>query len=283
MVRFRYIMNKNKPLVSVIMPTFNIERFVARAINSILTQSFTNFELLIIDDASTDKTLSLVRKYEKEDKRIRVVSNKKNSKIAESLNKAVKLSKAEIIARMDADDISHPDRLKMQYKLLKNKPKVAIVGANMIIIDSEGIPIYRREYPAKSPELKKLMFRYSPFAHPVVMFRKSVFEEFGGYDKTKVPCEDIDLWFKIGSKYKFATIQKHLLEYTLIDSSGRHKKLKALELLGFKIKINAMKKYGYRPSFYDVVYNFGQFVTLWFMPPKTRIWLYNILRSEGVI
>lgn len=276
-------MRRKKPLVSVVMPVYNAERYLARAIESILSQTFKDFELLIVNDASTDNSSVIIKKYAKKDPRIRVVNNQKNLRIAMSLNKAVYLSEADIIARMDADDISHPRRLELQYNLIKRNPKIGVVGANMVVIDKNGKQISKREYPVTSKELKKVVFRYSPFAHPVVVFRKIIFEEFEGYDKKMVPCEDIDLWFKIGSKYEFATVPKFLLWYTLNPTAGGRKKLRNLELLGFRIKINAMKKYGYRPSLYDLIYNFGEFSTLWFMPTRARVWLYNFLRSRRLI
>lgn len=272
-----------KPLVSVIMPAYNAEDYVARAIESVLDQSLKDIELIVVNDASNDDTASIAKKYAKRDKRIRLVNNKRNLKISGSLNKGMKMAKAKLVARMDADDISHPKRLELQHNLLKRKPEVAVVGANMIIINKRGKAISKREYPTTSQELKKVMFRYSPFAHPVVMYRKKVLEEFGGYSGKMVPCEDIDLWFKVGSKYDFASINKPLLKYTLIKTSSSHSKLKDLELLNFKIRLNAIIKYGFKPSAYDICYNIAQFLTVWIMPASLRIWLYNLLRSNRLI
>lgn len=265
------------------MPCFNSEMYVARAIESILNQTFSDFELIIIDDHSTDKSFVIAGRYAKLDDRIRLYRNYKNCQVASTLNRGVKLSRAPIIARMDADDYSYPDRLRLQYEILKRLTDVAIVGTDMEICDEKGIVISKREYPTRSGSMKKVMFRYSPFSHPTVMFRKKIFLEFGGYDLNRVPCEDIDLWFKIGSKYNFASIPKKMLKYTISMSSNSHKKLKKVELLGFKIKIDAIKKYGYRPSVYDVLYNLGQFMTFWFMPATLRIRMYDFFRSRGII
>lgn len=272
-----------KPLVSVIIPAYNAERYIARAIKSILVQTFKNFELIVINDASTDNVLKILKKYQRLDKRIHIINNKENLQIAASLNKAVRTAQAEIIARMDADDRSFPNRLELQYSFLKKNTDVAVVGADIVIIDEKGNPISKREYPTTSKELKKVMFRYSPFAHPVVMFRKKIFLEFGGYDLKMVPCEDIDLWFKIGSRYKFASIPRAILKYTILPESSSNKKLIPLELLGFRIKINAIRKYGYKPGLYDLIYNLGEFITLWFMPVSIRVWTYNFLRSKKFI
>lgn len=274
---------KRVPLISVIMPAYNAEAYIERAIKSVLNQTCGDFELIIIDDGSSDKTPEIIKKYKKKDRRIKVIRNTNNLQIAHCLNKGAMLARGDFIARMDADDVSYPKRLELQYALFKKNVKVAIVGADMVIIDKKGRPLFKREYPQSDHELKKVMFRYSPFAHPVIMMKKRVFKEFGGYDTKMVPCEDIDLWFKIGSKYQFANIPHPLLKYTLIQSSNSNKSLRMLELLTFKTRLNAIIKYGYWPNAYDIVYNFGQFVSMWVMPTALRVWLYNILRSNKII
>jgi len=276
-------MKNKKYSMTVIMPTFNVDKFIARAIESMLSQTFKDFELIIIDDASTDGTLEIARSYAKKDSRIKIVVNEKNLQVATTLNKGIKIAKSQIIARMDPDDISFPERLEKQFTFMKKHPNIAIVGTNILIINELGELISKREYPDKSNKLKKLMFKYSPFAHPTVMFRKKIFQEFGGYSVSMVPCEDIDLWFKIGSKYEISNIQEYLLKYTLIKTSNSHNDLRYLELLGFKIKIDAIRRYGYRPSAYDVAYNLLEFLTLWLMPASFRIWMYDFLRSHKII
>jgi len=273
----------NKPLVSVIMPARNVERYIARAIESMLDQTLKDFELIIIDDCSTDNTYAMAKMYQKSDKRVRLYKNKINMKIAGTLNKGIKLSKADLIARMDADDYSERDRLKLQHDYLKKRKNVAIVGGFMEMVDEKGNSLSIRRYPVKSEEMKKVMFRYSPFAHPTVMYRKEAIEEFGGYALDLFPCEDVDLWFKVGKKYKFGCVDKSLLKYTFYSDSSSHKKLKDVEMTTFKIRLDAIRKYGYKPSIYDYIYNVGQYVTIWFMPAKLRVRLYNLLRNNDLI
>lgn len=275
---------QSNPLVSIVMSVFNTDKYIHRAIESILNQTLSNFEFIIVNDASKDKTSEILRSFTKKDKRIRVINNRRNLRVADSLNIGVAAAKADFIARMDADDISHhPQRLELQYIYLKKHPKVAIVGGNIAIIDENEREVWKREYPTKSKDLKKVMFRYSPFAHPTVMFRKKIFEEFGGYNSKMIPCEDIDFWFRIGAKYEFGNISRTLLKYTLSSTSSSRYNLRDTELLGFRIKMNAIKNHGYRPSMYDVVYNLLEFLSLWIIPASFRIKLYNILRSNKLI
>lgn len=276
-------MKKNKPLISVVMSVFNADKHVVYAIESILNQSLKNFEFIIINDVSSDKSLTIIRKYMKKDSRIKLVNNKNDLHLAHSLNIGVSIAKADLIARMDPDDISLPDRLKTQYLFLKNHSKVAVVGTYISIVSTSGEEIWERIYPTQSEDIKKIMFRYAPFAHPTVMFRKNIFEEFGGYNPKLKTCEDIDFWFRIGTKYDFGNIPQKLLRYTLSNTSGTYRNLRPTELLGMKIKIEAIFKYGYRPGIYDVIYNILQFLSIWMMPPDTRIKLYNGLRSRRII
>ena len=113
--------------------------------------------------------------------------------------------------------------------------------------------------------------------------RKSVFEEFGGYRLGIYPCEDIDLWFKIGSKYEFASISKPLLRYRIKITSSSHTNLKEIELLTLKIRLQAIKKYKYHVSLFDLLYNLVQFSTIWIFPSTIRVWFYNFLRSNKFI
>ena len=184
---------------------------------------------------------------------------------------------------MDADDIAFSNRLELQYKLITSNNKIAVVGANIEIMDESENRMATRKYPTSSKKLKSCLFRYSPFAHPVVVFRKDMFEKVGGYDPKYSPTEDLDLWFRLGSKYEFRSVNKTLLKYRLSVKSSSHSIIRHLELLVFKIRLDAIVKYGYKPSLYDLIYNLFQFSTLWFTPAKYRIKIYNLLRNKNLI
>lgn len=276
-------MEKNKPLVSVVMPAYNAQKYIGSAIESILNQTFKKLELIIINDVSTDKTLDIISSFAKKDSRIKVVSNDTTLNIARSLNKGIGLALSNVIARMDADDIAFSNRLEFQYKLINSSKTIAVVGANVLIIDERGVETATRSYPDSSKELKNCLFKYSPFAHPVVCFKKNLFEEVGQYNPKYSPTEDLDLWFRLGRKYEFGSIKEPLLKYRIYEKSSSHRMIKDLEILVFKIRFNAIIKYGYRPNLYDIIYNLFQFITLWFTPAKIRIKMYNLLRNNGVI
>lgn len=276
-------MEKNKPLISIIMPAHNTQEYISSAIESILRQTFKKFELIIINDFSTDNTLEIVKTFLKKDSRVKIISNNIKLNIAGSLNKGIATAQSNIIARMDSDDMSVPSRLELQYKLINSSNDIAAVGSDIIIIDSAGNEIGLRKYPDLSAELKNCLFKYSPFAHPVVMFRKDVFEEVGGYNPKYSPTEDLDLWFRMGKNYQFRSIKEPLLKYRVYVKSSSHRKIKDLEILVFKIRLDAITKYGYWPNLYDIIYNLFQFITLWITPAKYRIKLYNLLRNNDLI
>lgn len=276
-------MKKNKPLISVVMPAYNAQRHIRQAVESILRQTFTKFELIIINDASTDKTLQIIRSLSKKDIRIKIVNNDMRLDIAGSLNRGIRLARSNIIARMDADDIAVPHRLERQYACITKSEKIAVVGADILIIDASGNHIGTRKYPRSSRELKKCLFRYSPFAHPVVMLRKNLFEKVGKYNPKYSPTEDLDLWFRLGRKYEFVSVPEQLLKYRVYKKSSSHSALKKLELLVFQIRLQAIKKYGYRPGLYDIFYNLIQFLTIWCTSSNYRIKIYNALRNNDLI
>lgn len=276
-------MKRNLPKVSIIMPVYNAEKYIVEAIDSVLAQTFRDFELIIINDSSTDKTPGILASYAKKDPRIRVIRHRSKRNIARVLNIGIKVARGAVIARMDADDIALPDRIRLQYNRIISSETIAAVGADIIIIDKNGRPVAIRTYPTTSKELKRCLFKYSSFAHPIVMFKKHIFEKVGGYDSQYSPTEDLDLWFRLGNGYEFASIPQPLLKYRLFNASSSHKVFKRLELLVFAIRWKAVTKYGYRPTIPDMIYNIVQFLTLWFTPANVRIKVYNFLRNNKYI
>jgi len=266
------------PKISVVMPAYNAEKYIAEAIESILNQTFRDFEFIIIDDASTDNTGKIIAEYAKKDNRIKVFTNEKNLYISKTLNLGLSCAQSEIIARMDADDISLPERLEKQYKKITENNDIAVVGTYIRVINEKGDFLYIRKYPLEDKKLKRNMFKYSPFAHPVVMYRKKVVIEFRGYLPVYSPSEDLNLWFRVGTKYKFATVPEVLFEYRFFSDSHSNRKLKTVEIKTLKMRWYAYRHQGYKPSFFDVIYNIGQASTLFIMPTKMRISLFNFIR-----
>lgn len=267
------------PLVSVLMPAYNAEKYIGEAIESILNQTFGEFEFIIVDDASTDNTWSVIQKYAQKDKRIRVYRNKKNMKSCRTYIRAMKLAKGKYLAIMDNDDISYPDRIKKQFKLLESHPEVGIVGGILEIIDKDGNYIARRRYQLTDGKIRKYIFKYSPFAHPLVMIRKSVLEKIGYYNPKYAPADDYDLYFRIGKVAKFANLPDVLLKYRVLSNSITNKATRRMDFATIEIRY-AYNNYPYKMSLSDGIFTFIQYLTIFVVPSKMRIWLFNFLRNS---
>lgn len=198
------------PKVSVLMPVFNAEKYLSEAIQSILSQSFRDFEFIVIDDGSTDSSASIIKSFH--DDRIVYVKNEQNLGIVKSLNKGISLAKGEFVARMDADDISHPLRFEKQIEFFEQNPLVAMCGGFYKIIDNEGKIIGEETFETDPDLLKCELMFYCPFAHPSLMIKKNVLNELNGY-KELTPVEDYELWLRINAKYKSVNIPEYLLFY----------------------------------------------------------------------
>lgn len=200
----------NIPIVSVIMPVYNAEKYLEQTINSILNQTFVEFEFLIIDDGSTDKSLQII--YSFDDPRIKVYKNDKNIGYVQTLNKLLELSKGEFIARQDNDDISLPNRIEKQVHFLNNNQEIGICGTNAFIFGNKK---KKTMLPICDAEIRAYMIFNNPFCHPTIMFRKSIFDELGvaKYDESLSPAEDYAMWFEISKKTKLANLPEPLLRY----------------------------------------------------------------------
>lgn len=201
------------PLVTVLMPVYNAERFVRDAIDSILRQTLQDFELLIINDASTDNSLSIISSYR--DARIRIINNATNAGISASLNKGIHHSSTELIARMDADDISHPSRLQKQYEFFQNNPGCALLSSWVNVITEDGKFIRSEEFRSKYYYYNMTFDCW--MYHPSVMYKKSTVLDAGGYNS--MYSEDYDLFWHIMRKYKIDNLEEALLDYRVTSQS----------------------------------------------------------------
>ncbi len=209
-------MNAAAPKISVIMPVHNGERHLREAIESILVQTFPDFELLVMDDGSMDQTPQILDEFAQKDNRIKVF-RQKNKGLVEGLNSLVAHAKCEFIARMDADDISYPRRLEIQYRYMQQHPETVLLGTYANIIENAG---GRRNTAFEEDELNRWYLSIiPPFIHSAVMFKKSAFTRAGGYRQDEHPAEDYGLWVRMKQQGKINTAPVLLHDYFL-DSGG---------------------------------------------------------------
>lgn len=195
------------------MPVYNAERYLREAIDSILAQSFKPFEFLIIDDGSTDRSAAIIASYD--DSRIRYVRNESNVGITASLNKGIALASCELIARMDADDISHPQRLQKQFGYMKRNSECALLSTWARVVTDEK-KFVRLERYRSNFYYYNLTFECWIY-HPTVMFRKSAVEQVGMYSMPY--SEDYDLFWKLSTHFRIANLSEALVDYRLSSTS----------------------------------------------------------------
>ena len=196
------------PLLSVVMPVHNASPFLDESIGSIVNQTFTDFEFVILDDASTDGSERVLRAWEKRDHRIRVFQSDHNLGLAGSSNLVVSKARSHLIARMDADDISHPDRLRRQWEIIESRPDVVVVGTLCEGIDAKGRPVRPRDRWRLVRHS-----RYIPFPHGSAMFRREAFDAIGGYRERFAAGEDQDFFFKMTSRGLVVTLPDALYHF----------------------------------------------------------------------
>jgi glycosyltransferase involved in cell wall biosynthesis len=256
------------PKISVIMSVYNDERYVSKSIESILNQTYKDFEFIITDDCSKDGSLQILRQFAINDSRIVLVENKENLKLTKNLNNMLSLARGELIARMDSDDISFPDRFEKQVGIFASNPEVDFVFTGTILIDENGNEICESWRPDNVENILKMMVYKSYIPHPTIMAKRELFSRAGNYTELKgYGQEDRELWEKfltIGVRFfylkepelyyrinsKGITYKKinseckyiHKIIYLCIDNFHKRKALKLfisnLSLLSFREKLD---------------------------------------------
>ena len=211
-------MISNLPLVSVILPAYNCEKYIREAVESVLRQSFENFELILMDEGSTDDTQQILRQFT--DARIRLITQQ-NQGLAATLNHGIRLSQGCYIARQDADDIALSERFSRQVSFLESQPNCALVGSWAEIWQGNSRTTRIHLHPADNATLHYELMFDNPFVHSSVMIRKSALEHLGGYstDAGRQPPEDYELWSRIARKYEVANIPEVLQIYREVYGS----------------------------------------------------------------
>jgi len=222
------------------MPVYNGAKYLNEAIDSILNQTFNDFEFLIIDDCSTDQSINQVKSYD--DPRIKLIKNNKNKGLSETLNKGLKLAKGKYIARMDQDDISMPNRLKKQLIFMEENPKIGVCGTWIQLIGKyNGIA----ESETEDELIKIKLLTNQNLAHPAVMIRKQIIEKYKlSYDTSYTVAQDYDLWVRMFDYCSFANLVEPLLKYRVHENqnSKRFRELNHIETN--RVLLNLLKKMG---------------------------------------
>ena len=234
-----------KPLVSVLMPTYNVAQYIECAVKSIIHQTYSNFELIIVDDCSSDGTYEILKQLAKEDQRVILAQNEKNSKICITLNKAWALSKGNFIIRMDGDDISEPERIEVLLTYLNGHPDIDLVGSQVISIREDGEVLSYKEY-LRTPDFIHRGNKIAPCVSHIWMARRRVYEKLDGY--RNVPfVEDYDFLLR-GEKegFRYANVEEYLYKVRIrsgnTGSTNGLKQRKANRFLRSQYRLSAQSE-----------------------------------------
>jgi glycosyltransferase involved in cell wall biosynthesis len=228
-------MPSSKPKISVIMPVYNGAKYLRPAIDSIIGQTFTDFEFIIINDGSTDSSAEIIKSYG--DERLAIIEQQ-NQGVTKSLNNGLAIAKGEFIARMDADDIALPERLEKQLAFLSANPEICLCGSRAFAIDERGETIGTFDYPPIShQEIKKLYLWHNPFIHSSVMFRNETIKKLGSYDESIPRAQDYELWGRVIKNCQTANLPDYLLKYRVLKAGVTKSRNLSMRLIGLKIRL----------------------------------------------
>lgn len=206
-------------LVSVIMSAYNAENFIADPIHSILDQTYKNWELIIINDCSSDNTPQVVERFCDNNPCIKLIHNKENLGLTKSLNIGLKYTEGEFVARLDAEDVSEPLRLEKQVNFLNTHPDTVLVGSGGYLIDGSGHQVGKINVISRDSIIRKLMTQVNLFIHSSIMVRREVIEDVGGYREKFRYAQDYDLTLRLSDKYKLSNIPEYLVGWRALKTS----------------------------------------------------------------
>lgn len=265
----------SNPLISVILSVYNAEQYLDEAIASIVAQSFTNLELIIIDDCSSDDSYRIMTAWATRDERIKTFHNESNLKVAKSRNFGISQisPSSRYIATMDADDRSRPDRLEKQFEFMESNPEYSVCGSFIGIMDENGQVFATRNYPVSPDKILKLFCRYNPLAHPTTLIRRSMLGDMR-YDSERICCSDYDLFFRIAVKYPVVNLPECLVDYRISTTQLKAKYLKR----SLSATIAIQSKYLFSSRFFNLL-NYPSFLAqciLYICPETLVLWLFKM-------
>jgi glycosyltransferase involved in cell wall biosynthesis len=228
------------PKVTVLVPIFNAEPFLRESLNSVFAQTFRDFELLAIDDGSTDGSHEVLSSFH--DSRLRMVNNSANRGLIFTLNRGLELAEGEYVARLDADDIAMPERLDRQVAFLDSRPAIALIGSFAEFIDPEGAPFLIQRVPLTFDDIIRKIFSSNCFVHPSVMFRTSVVRELGGFREEMLHAEDYDLWLRVIERHGVANLPEPLVRYRVHPGQLSQRKLRLQRAIADRCRFEALAR-----------------------------------------
>ena len=229
------------PLISMVTSVYNGEAYLKECLDSVINQTLQDFEYIILNNGSTDSTAGILARYE--DPRIRIVQQE-NLGIARSLNKGIHMAKSDLIARLDADDVSDPNRLEKQIKFMNQHPEIVLCGSRFKVLLEKDYIDFPNHAPEENEAIRKSMSCFNPFAHSTVVFRKTAFIKSGGYSAKFKFGQDYELWSRLLDFGKAYILKDKLITVRLSEQSTSSQNSKAMRIESLQIRWKAFRKFG---------------------------------------
>lgn len=272
--------SKKIPLVSIVMPVFNASKYVGEAIASLVNQTYSNLEIIIVDDCSTDHSWLVIQSFANNYPNIKIARNESNKGIAATVNRAIRMAKGKYLARLDADDVAFPDRIRLQVEYLSTHPETVAIGGQCQVIDSESIQTGNKNFPLSFEEIYKYIFVYVPVQQSTLMIdRRRVPRKAVYYREDMVIAEEIELFFKLFQFGKIENLSDYLVKYRLHSSNNSFKKVKRIFWLTLLCRCRAVLRYGYKPTFYGIMVTLAQLLLVSTFSETVIIWMYQVTRN----
>ena len=264
------------------MPVYNAGDYLVDCVNSLLGQSYKYFELIIVDDNSKDDSFEILKSFEKRDRRIKLFRNSKNLGVSETVKKAISKSSGDYLARMDADDISLPDRIEKQIEYLEKHPKTVALGGQCLLIDSNNNVIGKKTFPTSFEQIYKYIFRFIPLQQPtLVIAKKRLPDNFVFYVDGMNTAEEVELIFKLFQYGKVENLKDAVLLYRIHPNNTSLKNVKKTFFLTLLARLDGILKYHYKPTLGGVLYTIAQTLIVLILPQKLIIGLYKFTRATS--
>lgn len=271
-------MNEDKPLVTILLPVHDGERYIKEALDSCIKQTYENIEILVVNDASTDNTKNILNEY---GDRIRVLDIEKQNSLGSVLNIGIQASNGSYIARIDADDVMYPIRIEKQVEFLEANNDVVAVGGQIDIIDGNSNITGERRYALDDKDIRKTFFWSQPFAHPATTFRKDIVLEVGMYLEDLPKVEDVMFFFRLSTKGKFANLPDKVIKYRITYNTESQAKMVDHFKRTSKARERVIKELGIKPTLRQyILWNLEKitvFCIQW-LPHRLFMWVFELAR-----
>jgi glycosyltransferase involved in cell wall biosynthesis len=267
------------PKISVLIPVYNTGKYLPQCLESVLNQTFTDFEIIAVDDGSNDNSLSILQEFSRKDPRIRVYPNETNRGVSYSLNRALQYAAAPLIARVDSDDVMIKERFEKQYAYLQAHPECIVLGGQAIYINEQGELGGSSTFPLTDEKIKHSFFNFQAIADPTVMMNRArIPQEVFYFKEDLISSEGLDLYFRLMEYGKFANLSDVLILYRQRAGSLVSTDLKRTFRYIYRVRQAAIREYGIKPPFGAGMVTFLQKMVVAVFPFGMLVKLHELVK-----